>query len=281
MRFMATSLTKLVDNISEGIHKIKCKEYVCSLKYERVRNNLIKYKCLSCNKNYLEKLNEELESKFKNTFAFSNNDVNKFILLLRKSVCSYDYMNDWERFNETALPEKEKFYSNLNMADITDADYAHAKRVYKNFEIKNSGEYHDLYLRSFVLLLSDVFENLRKMCLEIYELHSAKFILAPGLTWQAALKKTQVELDLITDIDMLLMIEKGIRDGTCNAVHRSVKATDKYMDDNDENKELPYPRYWDVNNLYGWAMSQKLPTYSFEWVEDISEFYEVFIKNYD
>ena len=102
IRFMATSLTKLVDNLSEEIHKIKCKECDCSLTCDSIKNNLIKYKCLSCNKNYSEKLTEELKNKFKNTFKFSNNDVNKFMLLLIKGVYPYDYMNDWERFNEMA-----------------------------------------------------------------------------------------------------------------------------------------------------------------------------------
>ena len=104
-----------------------------------------------------------------NTVKFSNNDIDKFILFLRKGVYSDDYMSSWERFNEAALPEKAKVYNNLNMEDITDVDYAHVKRIYKDFEIKNLGEYHDLYLRSNVLLLADVFENFRRMCLEIYE----------------------------------------------------------------------------------------------------------------
>ena len=104
-----------------------------------------------------------------NTVKFSNNDIDKFLLFLRKGVYSDDYMSSWERFNEAALPEKAKVYNNLNMEDTTDVDYAHVKRIYKDFEIKNLGEYHDLYLRSNVLLLADVFENFRRMCLEIYE----------------------------------------------------------------------------------------------------------------
>ena len=119
-------------------------------------------------------------------------------------------MDDWEKFNETTLPEKE-FYSNLNMEDITDAAYIHAKRVCKDFEIKNLGEYHDLYLKSDTLLLADVFENFRKMCLKIYHLDPVIFLSAPGLAWQVALKKTEVKLELLTDIDMLLMVEKRIR----------------------------------------------------------------------
>ena len=108
--------------------------------------------------------------------------------------------------------EKEGFYSHLNMEDITDADYAHAKRVCKNFEIKNWGEYHDLHVQSDTLFLADVFKNFRNICLEIYELDPAKFLPAPGLAWQPALKKDKVKLDLLTDIDILLMVEKGIRE---------------------------------------------------------------------
>ena len=134
---MATSLSNLVDNLTEGIHKIKCKDCDCFLEYERVKNNLIKYKCLSCNNDYSNKIDEESKKRFKMTFKFSDNDINKFILLLKKGVYLYEYMNDWEKFNETTLPKKEKFYSKLNMADITDADYIHGKRVCKDFEIKH------------------------------------------------------------------------------------------------------------------------------------------------
>ena len=151
----------------------------------------MKYKYLSCNKNYQEKLNEKLKQKFENTFKLSNNDAKKFMLLLRKGVYPYDHTNEWERFKEIALPKKEKLYNRLNIEDITEVDYVHAKRVYKDFEIKNLGEYRDLYLKSNVLLLADVFKNFRKTGLEIYELDPAKFISTPGLVWQAALKETQ------------------------------------------------------------------------------------------
>ena len=118
-RFMTTSLSNLVDNLTEGFHEIKCKDCDCSLEYESVKDNLIKYKCLSCNKGYSNKLDEKLKNRFKNTFNFSNNDINKFILLLRKGVYPYEYMDDWEKLNETAWPEKGEFYRNLNMEDIT------------------------------------------------------------------------------------------------------------------------------------------------------------------
>ena len=121
-------------------------------------------------------------------------------------------MDCWEKFNETSLPEKEDFYSHLNMKDITDAQYAHAKRSCKDFEIKDLGEYHDLLVKSNTLLLAHVFKNFQNTCLEVYELDLAKFISAPRLAWQEALKKAKVILDLLTDIDMLLMIEKVLEE---------------------------------------------------------------------
>ena len=127
-----------------------------------------------------------------------------------KDFYHYECMDNWEKYNETALPEKEEFYSNLNMENIKDADYIHVKRVCKDFEIKHLGKYHDLYLKSGTLLLAYVFENLKKY-LDIYYLDPAKFLSAHGLAWQAALKKTEVKLELLTDIDMLLMVKKGIR----------------------------------------------------------------------
>ena len=128
--------------------------------------------------------------------------------MLRKDVYPYEYMHSWKRFDETLLPKKEDFYSNLNMEDITDADYKHAKKVWKNFKIKNLGEYHDLYVKSDTLLIADVSENFRNKCIEIYELDTAHFLSAPGLVWQACFRKTKVKLELLTDVDMLLMVEK-------------------------------------------------------------------------
>ena len=138
-----------------------------------------------------------------------------------------------------------------------------------------------MYLKSDTLLLADVFENFRKLCLKIYELDPAKFLSVPGLAWQAALEKTEVKLELLTDIDMLLMVEKGIRGGICDIIHRYATANNKYMKDYDKNKESSYLKYWDVNHLYGWAMSQKLPVNKFEWIEETSQFNEDFIKNYN
>ena len=143
---MTSSSSNLVNNLSERIHKIKCKYghndkkcetsyklFDCFLEYMNFKDDLIEYKCLCCNKNYQQKFDEKLKERFFNTYKFSNHDNNKFILLLWKGVYPYEYMDDWEKFNETSLPEKEDFYSHLNMEDITDADYTHAKRVCKNF----------------------------------------------------------------------------------------------------------------------------------------------------
>ena len=115
-------------------------------------------------------------------YSFCNNDLNKFILLLRKSVYAYEYMDNWERFNETSLPSKESFYSNLNMENIEDIDHRHGNNVFNKFKLNNLGDYHDLYVQSDTLLLADVFENFRDMCLKEYELDPVHFLLLPG--WQ-------------------------------------------------------------------------------------------------
>ena len=119
------------------------------------------------------------------------------------------------------------------------------------------------------------------MCIKVYELDLAHFLSLPGLAWQVCLKKTKIELELLTDCDMLLMVEEGIRGGICHSIHRHAKANNKYMKNYDENKESSYTQYLDANNLYGWAMSQKLPVNSFKWVNHVTEINEEFIKNYN
>ena len=212
-RFMSSLLSNLVDNLSEGIHNNKCLDCNSSLDYVWItKNEKLLLKCFNCNNYYKKKFNKELIKKFKNT-SFCNNDLNKFILLLRKGVYPYEYMDNWERFNETSLPSKESFYSNLNMENIEDIDYRHGNNVFNQFKLNNLGDYHDLYVQSDTLLLADVVENFRDMCLIEYELDPAHFLSVPGLAWQACLKKTNVELELLTDYDMLLMVEEGIRRG--------------------------------------------------------------------
>ena len=167
------------------------------------------------------------------------------------------------------------------MEDNTDVDHRHAKRVFKSLNNKNLGDYHDLYVQSDTLLLADVFENFRNKCIEIYKLDPAHFLYAPELARQAFLKKTQAKLELLTNVDMLLMVEKRIRGEIYHAIHRYAKANNKYMKNYDKNKESSYIQYLDANNLYGWAMSQKLPVDGFKWKKKMFKFNEDFIKNYD
>ena len=189
-------------------------------------------------------------------------------------------MDSWEKLNETSLPSKEDFYSNLNMEDIDDIDYRHGNNMFKGFKLDNSGDCHDLYVKGDTLLLADVFENFRDMCIKEYELDPAHFLSLPGLAWQACLKKTNIELELLTDYDMLLMVEEGIRGGICHSIHRYAKANNKYMKNFNNNEESSYIQYLDANNLYGWAMSKKLPTNGFKWL-DSDKINEGIIKNYD
>ena len=171
--------------------------------------------------------------------------------MLRKGVYPYEYADTSEKFSKISLPSKEDFYSNLNMEDISDIDYRHANNVFKIFKLENLGDYHDLYVQSDTLLLADVFNNFRDTCLKEYELDPAHFLSLPGLAWQACFKKTNIELELLTDYDMLLMVEEGIRGGICHSIHRYAKANNKYMKNYDKNEESFYIQYLDANNLYG------------------------------
>jgi len=190
-------------------------------------------------------------------------------LLSRKGVYPYDHMTSIERFKETKLPPIEAFHSKLNDSHISDEDYEHANRVWKEFRMKTMGDYHDLYLNSDVLLLADVSEEFRNVCLRNYDLDPAWYYTAPGLAWDAALKVSQVGLELLTDVDMLFMIEKGLRGGISMILKRYGKANNKYMgEDYDPTKPSKYIQYLDANNLYGWAMCEPLPIRSFKWMTE-------------
>ena len=181
---MSMPLSKLIDNLSEGIHNNKCADCKSCLDYVRsTKNGKVNLKCFNCETYYRKKFNKELIKRFASTYEVCNKDLNKFILLLRKGVYPYEYMDNWERFNEMSLPSKESFYSNLNLENIDGIDYRHGNDVFKRFKRKNLGEYHDLYVQSDTLLLADVFENFRNECLEVYELDPAHFLSLPGLAW--------------------------------------------------------------------------------------------------
>ena len=189
-------------------------------------------------------------------------------LMSQKGVYPNDYMDSFEKFNEKELHTRDQFYSILNDQHITDDEYNHAKEVSNTFMIRTLGDYHDLYLVSDVLLLTDVFENFRKTCMQYYKLDPCHYFTSPGLSWDAMLKMTNMKLELMTDIDMFQFIEKGMRGGVSYIANRYGNANNKYMKEYDEKAPSKYIMYLDANNLYGWAMSQYLPTGNFKWMTD-------------
>ena len=187
-------------------------------------------------------------------------------LLKQKGFFPYDYIDDIEKLKDTKPPTQEAFYSKLTGHGINNYNYQHVLNVWKTFKMKTFKEYLELYNISDVLLLADVFENFRDICLKNYGLDPAHYYTAPGLAWDAMLKMTKINLELLSDVDKLLMVEKGIRGGISIISNRYGKANNKYMKDYDKNKASKYLMYVDANNLYGWAMSLKLPVHSFKWM---------------
>jgi hypothetical protein len=216
----------------------------------------------------LDKLSDNLDREyFTNTSKFY--DGKQLDLLLRKGVYPYEYMDSLTKLDETQLPPKEAFYSRLSGEGISEEDYEHALKVWKEFGMKTFRDYHDLYNQSDVLLLADVFEKVRDMCIKNYDLDPAWYFTAPGLSWDALLKISRVKLDLLSDVNMLNMIEKGIRGGVSMISNRYGKANNPYMGNKHEkDKATKYITYLDANNLYGWAMSKALPTHGFEWMTE-------------
>ena len=238
LNFMQGSLDSLVEVIVKGVE-----EATSELKDRELQ--------------YKKKIKEEL----KITSTLSNGSD----LLYKKGIYPYEYMDSFEKFSETSLPKKEDFYSKLNDDHITEYEYAHAKKVWKTFDCKTLGDYHDLYVKTDVALLADVFENFRKLCLQQYGLDPAHYFTSPGLSWDALLKKTGVELELLTDYEMHMFVERGIRGGISMVSKRHAKANNPLVSDYDESKPNSYIMYLDANNLYGWAMSKPLPKSGFKW----------------
>ena len=223
------------------------------------------FKFMSSN---LDSLTKNLVRGGKKLFGLEDYSELHYGLLTRKGVYSYEYINSWDRFEETQLPQISAFYSNLNMSSISEEDYQQAQRVWKEFGIHNLGDYHDLYLRTDVALLANVYEAFRDTCLKHYKLDPAHFYTSPALAWKACLKSTRIKLELLTDPDMLLMFEWGIRGGITQAVRKYASANNKYIGDKfNPNEDTTYLQYLDANNLYGCAMSQLLPTGGFKWTD--------------
>ena len=222
LKFMASSLEALVNNLPEG-----------------ALNNLEKY--------------------------FTTKQVK---LLKQKGFFPYDYMDSIEKLKDTKPPPQKAFYSKLTGKGINNYNYNHVLNVWKTWKMKTLKEYLELYNISDVLLLADVFENFRDICLKNYGLDPVYYYTAPGLAWDACLKMTKINLELLSDVDKLLMIEKGIRGGISIISNRYGKANNKYMSDFNKSELSKYLMYVDANNLYGWAMSQKLPVHSFKWMSN-------------
>ena len=233
LRFMGSSLEKLVDNLPIDQMKI-------------------------------------LKSKFPHE--------DQFKLVSQKGVYPYDYMTSFDVFDEQQLPPIEAFYNKLEDSKCSRKCYLHAKLVWEKFNIKNLGEYTDLYLQTDILLLADVFEQFRTSCLNTYELDPAHYYTLPGYTWDCMLKYTKINLELLDDINKILFIEKGVRGGLTQVSKRRSQANNKYMPSFDANNPEVYIMYWDINNQYGWSMSNYLPYGEFEWVED-EHFKELNILN--
>lgn len=220
----------------------------------------------------------------------------EFELLTMKGIYPYTYMDSWEKLNKSELPTVHEFFDSLNSKAITDEEYEHARTVWRTFNIQSMREYTQLYLKTDVLLLVDIFENFRQKCIGLYELDPAHYFTLPGYSWDCMLKTTKVQIELLTDIDKVLFVERSIRGGISQCSKRYCQANNKYMainsnnndmdcdnDDSNSNDDIKqndtstfnpnepsnYLMYFDVNNLYGWAMSQPLPLSNFEWVEHI------------
>ena len=237
LQFLASSLDKLVSNLAA---KAKNGQTL-----ETVFPNLAKY--------YKDK--------------WSHISKEGFELLTRKGVYPYQYMDNFEKFEETSLPPKDKFYNDLSKKHISDQDYSFVHKLWNTFQLKNLGELHDLYMESDVLLLADVFEGFRNWSLQKYRLDPAHYNTAPGLSWSAALLITRQCLEIPTDPDMHLFFDKGLTGGASEVKTPYAKANNEQFKDFDRQVKRSYLVMFDCNNQYGHAMRQYLPTGGFEWVD--------------
>ena len=240
----------------KNVHTVKIKKIENpDFKYcfVELNDDKLVYKCGEFKKEWEEPLDHKLIESFPSVYEFFEGEHDKFVLSLRKGVYPYEYMNSWEVLGISYYYQMRYYFIVNQIQKIL------VIKVWDVFEIKKVGGYHDLYIQTDTLLFADVFENFRSKCIETYELDPLHFVSASSLAWQACLKKAGAELELLTDIDMVLMVEEVIRGGICQKSHWYSNANDRYMKDFDENKESTYIQYFDANNLYGWAMSQPLP----------------------
>ena len=206
----------------------------------------------------LEKLASYLDSDKKTIvkLEFASLDEGRLKLLMKKGA--YDYLDSWAKLNKVELPSTEAFYSAFNNSDISAEDYRHAQAVWIEFDICTLGEYSGLYLKTSVLLLADVLEDFRSNCQRAHGLDSAHYYTTPGLTWDAMLKHTGIELQLLTNIDIVIFVERGIRGGISQCNNRYSRANNPHVTDYNPTEDARYLMYYDVNNLYGWVIMQHL-----------------------
>lgn len=201
-------------------------------------------------------------------------------LIIQKGFFPYEWFDNVQKLSYVGLPPQSAFYSKLSGKDISDEDYAHAQKVYTQLGCKSFRDYHDLYLACDVFLLADCFEYFRELCLQHFQLDPAHYFTNPGMFWDAALMKSKVKLELLTEIDMVLMFEKQARGGISMISQRHAAANNPLLESYDPSKPESYIMYVDANNLYGWAMSKHLPTGGFKW-EDPAAYTEQNIMSYD
>jgi len=248
-KFVSFSVNNLVFLDSLGFINAKLEELVYNL-----------------SKNELDNINK----KFKHFLGhFKNLTDEQKLLLIQKGVYPYDFMNSFEKFHQKSFPIIEDCFSKLNNEALPKEDHQRALKVWESFEISDMGEYHDLYLKTDVLLLADVFENFRSSCIKSYGLDPTHYYTLPGLAWDAALKMTGIKLDVFSEEqhDMHLIVERGIRGGISVVSHRYAEANNKYVENYDPKKPTKFITYLDANALYSWAMSQYLPTGDFQWID--------------
>ena len=271
-QFMSSSLENLVKNITKCGKCDACNPGNCIKRIVDSEDHIMQHKtsfscgeCINCKNSSKSCMKLNHGNLIYTSKEFEGEQLR---LMIKKGVYPYDYMNSFEKFEDSRLPRKEDFFSIMNNEHITDEEYQHAQNVWNDFGLSSMGEYHDLYLKSDILLLTDVFENFRKACQQYYQLDPAHYFTTPGLSWDAMLKMTETELELMSDVDMFQFIEKGMRGGISYIANRYGKANNKYMTHYNPKESSKYIMYLDANNLYGWAMSQYLPTGGFEWLTE-------------
>ena len=248
-----------------------------NVKVDVIPNGLEKYMAFAINRNLvfidsMQFMNSSLDSlvkklKDEDVKYLSEEFGGEYLKLLKeKAVYPYEHMNSFKKFNETELPSKNKFFSSLKDKNISEKDYGKAKNIWNTFRIKTLGKYHDLYLKTDVLLLCDVFEKFINTCLNYYGLDSCHYFSSPGLSWDAMLKMTGIELELVSDINIHLFIEKGMRGDISYIAKKHSKANNKYLKNYGSTKKNIFIMYFDANNLYGWEMTKYLPYGNFRWM---------------